>query len=163
MRSPFNPLEEPMSLLPPTIAPNGFLLSISASQPPSRWAWNNSSLWRFKGPYKNTAADTTYPAHDAWQASQERGDVQFTSQLCGTALSAHSNWHLDIRDVAKRVCRLTIETGPYPSKSGSSTPTLLALAETAQPQETLDDFVQLFLKGRYALARPTAAPTCPSV
>jgi hypothetical protein len=111
--------------------------------------------------YKSTDANTTYPAHDAWQATQGAGDVQFTSQLCGMGFSAHKDWHMDIKDVAKGVCISMIETGPYPSKSGQGTPTILVLSRTTKPQERLDDFVQSFLRN-YPSARPITAPSCPS-
>ncbi|MFI5098662.1 MAG: hypothetical protein ACHQT6_11880 [Candidatus Acidiferrales bacterium] len=111
--------------------------------------------------YKSTDANTTYPAHDAWQATQGAGDVQFTSQLCGMGFSAHKDWHMDIKDVAKGTCISMIETGPYPSKSGQGTPTILVLSRTAKPQERFDDFVQSFLK-KYPSARPITAPSCPS-
>jgi hypothetical protein len=112
--------------------------------------------------YKPTEADTTYPSHEAWQANEENGTVLFTSELCGTGYSAHSDWHLEISDVAKGICTSQIETGPYPSKSGKSSPTLLVLTRMPKAQETLDDFVHSFLKGRYASAIPATAASCPA-
>jgi len=112
--------------------------------------------------YKATDVNANYPAHEVWQATEKDGSVQFTSQFCGMGFSAHSDWHLDIRDVAKGICLSTIETGPYPSKSGKSTPTLLVLTRAAKHQETLENFVESVLKARYVLARPIAAISCPS-
>ena len=111
--------------------------------------------------YKSTDASSTYAAHDAWQATQGERDVLFTSQVCGLGFSAHSDWHMDIRDVAKGTCVSMIEAGPYPSKTGQSTPTILVLTRIANPQEQLDDFVQSFLK-EYPAARPMTSPSCPS-
>ena len=111
--------------------------------------------------YKSTDSGTTYAAHDAWQAIQKEQNVRFTSQICGMGFSSHNNWHMDIRDVAKGICTAMIETGPYPSKSGQGTPTLLVLSRTAKPTEGLEDFVQSFLK-KYPSARPVASPSCPS-
>jgi len=111
--------------------------------------------------YKATDVNATYPAREVWQATEKDGSVQLTSQLCGMGFSAHSDWHLDIREVAKGICLSTIETGPYPSKSGSSTPTLLVLTRAPKPQETLKDFVESLLK-TYASARPIEANSCPS-
>ncbi len=111
--------------------------------------------------YKPSDTETTYPAHDAWRAAQGVGDVRFTSDLCGMGFSVHNNWHPDISDVTKWICTSMIETGPYPSKSGQGTPTLLVLSRTAKPTEGLDDFVQSFLK-KYPSARPVASPACPS-
>lgn len=106
--------------------------------------------------------NATYPAHDVWKATETDTTVQFTSQLCGMEFSAHSEWHMDIRDVAKGDCLSLIETGPYPSKSGKSTPTLLVLTRASKTQETLENFVESILKTRYALAHPIAAAICPS-
>ena len=112
--------------------------------------------------YKGADVNTTYTARDVWQAIESNNSVQFTSQVCGMGFSAHSDWHIDIRDVAKGICLAMIETGPYPSKSGSSTPTLLILTRAAKPQETLENFVESILKARYTLARPIATASCPS-
>lgn len=111
--------------------------------------------------YKLTDTETTYLAHDAWQATEGGGDVQFSSQLCGLGFSAHSDWHMDIRDVAKGTCITTIETGPYPSKTGHSTPTLLLLTRTAKPQETLDEFGHSFVN-KYPSARQITPSSCPT-
>jgi len=111
--------------------------------------------------YKPTDATSTYPAREAWQATEGEGHVQFTSQLCGVSFSAHGDWHTDIRDVAKGTCVSTLETGPYPGKSGNSSPTLLLLTRPAKSDESLDDFAQSFVK-RYSSARPTKVSSCPS-
>jgi len=113
------------------------------------------------GRYKPTDANSTYSARDAWQATHLEQHVLFTSQLCGLRFSARSDWHLDIRDVAKGTCVLTVETGPYPSKSGQGTPTVLILTRAAKPEEQLDDFVRSFLT-KFPSARSFAAPSCPS-
>jgi len=68
---------------------------------------------------------------------------------------------MDIRDVTKGTCTSVIETGPYPSKTGQSTPSILLLSRPPKPQEQLGDFVQLFLKDRQS-AHPITAPSCPS-
>jgi hypothetical protein len=68
---------------------------------------------------------------------------------------------MDIRDVAKVTCIAMIETGPYPSKSGHSSPTLLVLTRAAKSQEKLDDFVYSFVK-KYPSARQVTPPSCPS-
>jgi hypothetical protein len=111
--------------------------------------------------FKSTDANSIYKARDAWNATQEQRDILFTSQLCGMRLTAHNDWHMDIRDVSNGTCLLTIETGPYPSKSGQGIPTILALTRNAKPEERLDDFVESFLK-KYPSARAIKAPSCPS-
>ena len=110
--------------------------------------------------YKSTNATDTYNAHEAWQATQN-GDVRFTSDLCGIGFSAHGDWHVDIKDIAKGTCLLTAETSPYPSRSGYSWPTLLLLTRVPKAQETLDDFAQSFVK-KYPSAHPISAPSCPA-
>lgn len=110
--------------------------------------------------YRLSDAETTYPAHDAWQAIEERGVVEFNSQLCGLGFSAHTDWHMNVRDVSKGTCIVTIESGPYASKRGQSTPTLLLLTRGAKAQETLDDFVHSFVS-KYPLARQIETTSCP--
>jgi hypothetical protein len=112
--------------------------------------------------FKSTDADTVYSAHDAWQTTKRDGDVQFASDVCGIGFSAHGDWHLDIRDVAKGTCLLMIETGPYPSKSGQATPTIMILSRPAKPEEQLDDFVHSLTTLKYPSARSFTAPSCPS-
>lgn len=111
--------------------------------------------------YKLSDAETTYPADDAWQAIGERGVVEFSSQLCGLGFSAHTGWHMNVRDVAKGTCIVTMESGPYASKRGQSTPTLLLLTRGAKAQETLDDFVLSFV-GKYPSARQIETTSCPT-
>ena len=111
--------------------------------------------------YKSTDANTTYQAHDAWRATSAEGEVHFASELCGLGFSAHGDWHMDIRDVGNGVCVSMVETGPYASKSGQSTPTILILSRPAKPDEQLDDFVRSFLK-KYPSAHPFTVPSCPS-
>jgi hypothetical protein len=111
--------------------------------------------------YILTDAETTYPAHEAWQATEEDGVVQFTSQLCGIGFSTHSDWRMDIRDVAKGTCIAVAEPGPYPSKTGQGTPSILVLTQTAKSQETLDEFVRGYVI-KYPSARAVTLPSCPS-
>ena len=112
--------------------------------------------------YKFPSTDATYGAHDAWQAIQQKDDVFFTSQLCGIGFTARSDWRMDVRDVAKGTCVASMGTGPYPSSTGRSSPSLLILARVARPQETLEDYVRSILADRYVLARPTAGLYCPA-
>lgn len=111
--------------------------------------------------YRLTDAETTYPAHDAWQAVEERGTVQFRSQVCGLGFSAHTDWHMNVRDVAKGTCIVTIESGPYTGKTGRSTPTLLLLTRGTKTQETLDDFVHSFVN-KYPSTHQVAPISCPT-
>lgn len=111
--------------------------------------------------YKFADVETTYPAHDVWLATKGEQELQITSQLCGLGLSAPNNWHMNVRDITNETCIVTVETGPYPSKTGQGTPTFLVLTRPAKPQETLDDFVQAFVK-KYPTARPFTPASCPS-
>jgi hypothetical protein len=111
--------------------------------------------------YKSASVETTYLARDAWRADEGQQDVRFTSQLCGVAFSAHGNWRMDVRDVSKGTCLATMETGPYPSNTGQSVPTLLLLTRPSKSQETLNDFVQAYVK-KYPTARQITPTSCPS-
>lgn len=124
----------------------------------SRYAWDVDVA---RKRYKSTDDAGTYPAHDAWQAAQAATDVQFTSQICGMGFSVHGDWQMDISDVAQGICMSRIETGPYPGRSGKSTPTILVLSRSPKPQERLEDFVRSFLK-KYPSARPVTASSCPA-
>jgi len=111
--------------------------------------------------YKISSADATYGAREAWQAAEVQGEVRFTSNLCGIGFSARGSWRMDIRDVSGGTCISTMETGPYPSRSGTSTPTLLILTRPAKPGETLEEFTLSFLK-KYPEARSSSPSSCPS-
>ena len=111
--------------------------------------------------YRLTDTETSYAAHDVWQGTKQTGEVQFRSQLCGLGFSAHRDWHVDVRDVAKGTCIVSMETGPYASREGHSTPTLLLLTQCAKPQETLDDFVSSFVN-KYPSARQIQTTSCPT-
>lgn len=111
--------------------------------------------------YKTTDADSAYPAHDAWEATKGERDVEFTSQVCGMRFSAHADWRTDIKDVTKGTCIAMLNPGPYRSKLGNSSPTLLVLTRIAKPQETLDDFAAFWVK-EYPTARRVTPPSCPS-
>jgi hypothetical protein len=111
--------------------------------------------------YKLADANSTYPSHDAWHAEHDRADVRFRSELCGLAFSNHADWHIDVGDVKAGTCVESISTGPYPSKSGDASPSLLVLTRPQKPQETLDDFVLSFLK-KYPTAKKVSAPSCPA-
>ena len=111
--------------------------------------------------YTPSRADDNYDKREAWQGTDDKSQVRFTSGLCGIGFSAHEDWRIDIRDVSKGTCIATIETGPYPRKGGESTPTLLILTRVAAPGETLDEFTRSFLK-KYPSAHPMSAPSCPT-
>jgi hypothetical protein len=112
--------------------------------------------------FKLTDAQSNYAGHDAWRADAEKDSVRFTSEICSMQLSAQRDWRADPGDVAKGICTVRLETGPYPDKSGASSPTLLVFTRMAKPQETLDDFLRTMLNTRYPLARATAPAACPA-
>jgi hypothetical protein len=111
--------------------------------------------------YTTTDAQSTYPTHDAWLTQHEGPDVRFQSELCGLGFLSREPWHVGLKDFDNGTCIETIETGPYPSKSGVSAPMMLLLTRAPRPDETLNDFVAAFLK-KYQAALPITAPSCPS-
>jgi hypothetical protein len=126
---------------------------------PSEFAmWSGMAQKRYKSP----DVGANYPIREAWTASEGKSDVKFSSPLCGIGFTTHGDWHIHILDVAKGICVETVESGPYPSHSGESVPTLLVLTRVAKPEETLKQFAQSILKAKYPLARPIAAFSCPA-
>ena len=112
--------------------------------------------------FKASDVGSTYRAHDAWTADGGKGDVDFTSYLCGVSFAAHANWGVDIRDVGKGTCVAIFQPPEYPAKVGKSSPSVMMMSQPAGPGETLNDFVQKFLKGKYASAVATAGLHCPA-
>jgi hypothetical protein len=120
----------------------------------------SSLVDRTRKRYILTDSETHYDLRKAWRGANENDSTRFTSELCGVEFSVPGKFRVGLSDVEKGVCTIQFETGPYPSKSGTSTPTLLVLTRVAKPQEMLEDFVRSILKARYPLARAIAAPSC---
>jgi hypothetical protein len=111
--------------------------------------------------YQPTGAKAKYSAQEVWRTNETGDEVEFTSDLCGIGFSARSDWHMRVQDVSEGTCMETIETGPYPSRSGTSTPTILIITRVGKPGETLDNFVHSALQA-YPSAQATATSSCPA-
>lgn len=110
---------------------------------------------------KPSDSTKSYPAKEAWYADQHDGSVRFTSGLCGESFATKPTAHVNIRDVSKGSCTVTIETSEYPNRHGVSTATLLLLTQAAGPSESLEQYAQKFLNNpKYANRSPVQIP-CP--
>jgi hypothetical protein len=110
------------------------------------------------------ASDATafYTAKQAWSAQKIKGDVDFTSNLCGVAVTAHENWQVDVKDVKDGLCAVVFNPPAYKARKGKSSPSLLLMTRSPRPGESLGDFVQSLTSGKLAAATPVTA-LCPSV
>jgi hypothetical protein len=112
--------------------------------------------------YKSSEPDVPYAKGDVWQADQAKDDFTFTNYLCGFAFQARANWGVGIQDVNKNTCVAQLEPPAYPARHGSSSPTVLVLARLAKSGESLADFTQGFLEGKYPGAVHTQPVRCPA-
>ena len=97
----------------------------------------------------------TYPAKQVWYANQRGDSVRFVSNVCGESFATKPTAHVDVRDVAKGSCTITIETDAYPNRHGKSTATLLLLTQAAAQGETLEAYSEKLLSSpRYADKKP---------
>jgi hypothetical protein len=112
--------------------------------------------------FKPSDLESGYSKQQVWTAEGVNGDVVFTSRLCGVSFAAHGNWGSDVRGVTKGTCVALFEPPAYAAKVGRSSPSVMLMSQPAEPDETLNDFVHKFLKGKYAPAIPTADLYCPS-
>lgn len=110
------------------------------------------------------ASDLTskYAARVVWTANGVNEDVVFTSRLCGVSFAAHGDWAMDIRDVTNGTCVVVAQPPAYPAKVGKSSPSVMLMSQPADARETLGDFVQKFLKGKYESAVPVKGLPCPA-
>jgi hypothetical protein len=111
---------------------------------------------------KASIASETYPSHVAWQAMRNADTVHFTSMICGEAFDSKADSPIDISDVTKGTCAVTISGDEYPTRDGKSSPSLLLLTRPSKPDETLESFVQgLTSDPKYAGAKPIQGLPCP--
>ena len=103
-----------------------------------------------------------YASKQVWSADGVNGDVVLTSRLCGISLTAHGDWGTNAYDVKNGTCALVLQPPAYPAKVGKSSPSVMLMSQAAGAGETLEDFVQKSLEGRYAAAVPAAGLACPS-
>lgn len=106
--------------------------------------------------------NASYTAKQAWSADKIGGDVIFTSNLCGVAVTAHESWGADIEDVKGGQCAAIFSPPAYKSRLGKSSPSVMLLERGPKAGESLSDFAGTFTSGKYAGATPSNN-YCPSV
>jgi hypothetical protein len=104
----------------------------------------------------------SYPAKQAWYAQQTADRVRFTSNLCGESFTTKPTSPVDISDVSKGSCAVTITSEKYPTRDGAATATLLVLTQTPSEGESLEAYSQCMLKNPcYAGKTPLTGVPCP--
>ena len=76
---------------------------------------------------KPSSNSATYPNKQAWIAEIGSNDVRFTSNLCGESFISKPSSPIDISDITKGTCVVTIETEKYKHDHGTSSATFLLL------------------------------------
>jgi hypothetical protein len=111
---------------------------------------------------KQSDPTATYPAKQAWYAQQAGDRVRFTSNLCGESFTTKATSPVNINDVSKASCVVTITSEKYPTRDGSATANLLVLTQMPRGAESLEAYSQRMLKDpRYAGKTPLTGVTCP--
>jgi len=104
----------------------------------------------------------TYPKRVAWEAEAAGDRVRFTSTVCGESFLVKPTSEIDIMDVTRGTCVVTITPGKYSTRHGESSPSLLVFTQVAKPGQTLDAFLHgLLANPKYASAKPIEGITCP--
>jgi hypothetical protein len=104
----------------------------------------------------------SYPAKQAWYAQKEGDRVRFTSNICGESFTTKGSVPVNINDVSKGSCVVTITSEKYPTRDGSATATLLVLTQIPHEDESLEAYSQRMLKdARYAGKTPLTGFPCP--
>jgi len=113
---------------------------------------------------KKSDPAASYPAKLAWYAQQTDDRVRFTSDLCGESFTTKGTTPVDLNDVSKSSCAVTITSNKYPTRNGSATATFLVLTQIPQEGESLEAYSQRMLKDpRYASKTPMTGVPCPVV
>ena len=111
---------------------------------------------------KKSDPTSSYPAKEAWYAQQIGDRVRFTSNMCGESFTTKATSPVNINDVSKGSCVVTITSEKYPTRDGSATATLLVLTQIPSEGESLEAYSQRMLKNpRYAGKTPLTGVPCP--
>jgi hypothetical protein len=111
---------------------------------------------------KKSNPTASYPAKQVWYAQQTADHVRFTSHVCGESFTTKATSPVNINDVSKGSCAVTITSEKYPTRDGSATATLLVLTQIPREAESLEAYSQRMLKdSRYAGKTPLTGVPCP--
>lgn len=113
---------------------------------------------------KPSSPAESYPKKQAWYAEQIADQVRFTSSLCGESFATKPTVSINVQDVAKGSCVVTIDTDKYPERHGSAGATLLLLTQIPRDGESLEAYSQRLLnEPRYAARTSLSGIPCPAV
>ncbi len=99
-------------------------------------------------------------AKDVWYGSNTGANTEFTSTLCGVRLAAHGDWKINQLGWDNGSCIGYFSTGPYKATEHILSPSILVLVQQPKPGETLQIYLQKFLKkGTFV---PYTPSTCPA-
>jgi hypothetical protein len=111
---------------------------------------------------KRTDPTASYPAKQVWVAQPADDRVLFSSNVCGESFTTKPTSPVDINDVSKASCVVTITSQKYPTRDGSATATFLVLTQIPREGESLDAYSQRMLSNpRYAGKTPLTGVPCP--
>lgn len=111
---------------------------------------------------KRTDPTASYPAKQVWVAQQAGDRIRFFSNVCGESFATKPTSPVDINDVSKGSCVVTITSQKYPTRDGSATATFLVLTQIPREGESLDAYSQRMLSNpRYAGKMPLTGVPCP--
>jgi hypothetical protein len=102
----------------------------------------------------------TYSSRNIWSAENIESQTVFTNTMFGLSFSSRGNWKANIADVKNGLALATLEIGPYPGKEADVTPNILVIVRQPKAGESLNDFLQSFLRGDSAKTGTVVA--CPS-
>ena len=101
-----------------------------------------------------------YRKEVVWRSDNSNSRVSVTNTMFGLRFVAPESWSLLVNDVSQGLTLAQIKAGPFSSPAGNVTPNILVLVRPAKPGESLEDFLNSFM--RYPSAAPTRVLNCPS-
>jgi hypothetical protein len=112
---------------------------------------------------RKSDSTASYPAKQVWYAEQAGDRVRFTSDLCGESFTTKATSPIDINDVSRGSCAVTITSEKYyPTRDGSAVANFLVLTQTPREAESVEAYSQRMLRDpRYASKIPLAGIRCP--
>jgi hypothetical protein len=102
----------------------------------------------------------TYSGQEAWETDKEDSRLVFKSSMCGFSFSPLDSWKLRRLEVQNGLCVVQIAAGPHRGKAGDVVPNVLVIARQAKPEETLADFMKVFMN--FPSPQTVAVSHCPS-
>ena len=79
-----------------------------------------------------SSTSATYPKKEAWEAEAAGDRVRFTSTMCGESFMVKPSSEIDIMDVTKGTCVVTITPGKYSTRHGEKLAVLAGLYSGSQ-------------------------------